>query len=151
MPVGWNCTNSMLTSGAPAPIASAWPSPVYSHEFEVILKDLPMPPVAKMTAGASKVMKRPDSRQYPNAPEILMTIFEQFGDCAFHEDVDADRDCALLEGADHFESGAVADVSQPRIAVTAEVALGNLAFLGAVEKRTPALKLPDTVGRFLRM
>ena len=63
MPVGWNCTNSMLISAAPARIASAWPSPVYSHEFEVTLNDLPMPPVARITVGASKMMKRPDSRQ----------------------------------------------------------------------------------------
>ena len=63
MPVGWNCTNSMLIRLAPARMARAWPSPVYSHEFDVTLKDLPMPPVARMTLGASKTMKRPDSRQ----------------------------------------------------------------------------------------
>jgi hypothetical protein len=37
MPVGWNCRNSMLISVAPARSASAWPSPVYSQEFEVTL------------------------------------------------------------------------------------------------------------------
>ncbi len=35
IPVGWNCTNSMLIRLAPVRIASAWPSPVYSQEFEV--------------------------------------------------------------------------------------------------------------------
>ena len=35
MPVGWNCRNSMLISVAPARRASAWPSPVYSQEFDV--------------------------------------------------------------------------------------------------------------------
>ena len=35
MPVGWNWTNSMLISFAPARRASAWPSPVYSQEFDV--------------------------------------------------------------------------------------------------------------------
>ena len=63
MPVGWNCTNSMLIRLAPARIASAWPSPVYSQEFDVTLNDLPMPPVASTTLGESKTMKRPDSRQ----------------------------------------------------------------------------------------
>ena len=63
MPVGWNCTNSMLISVAPARSAIAWPSPVYSQEFEVTLNDLPMPPVARMTVGLSKTMNRPDSRQ----------------------------------------------------------------------------------------
>ena len=63
IPVGWNCTNSMLIRDAPARSASAWPSPVYSHELEVTLNDLPIPPVASTTAGASIVTKRPVSRQ----------------------------------------------------------------------------------------
>ena len=63
MPVGWNCTNSMLIRPAPVRRARAWPSPVYSHELLVTLKDLPMPPVARMTAGARKSTNRPDSRQ----------------------------------------------------------------------------------------
>ena len=63
MPVGWNWMNSMLTSDAPARSASACPSPVYSQELLVTLKDLPMPPVARMTAGAENSTKRPDSRQ----------------------------------------------------------------------------------------
>ena len=62
MPVGWNWTNSMFSSVAPAFIASAWPSPVYSQEFEVTLKDLPMPPVASTTAGASNTTNVPSSR-----------------------------------------------------------------------------------------
>jgi hypothetical protein len=37
MPVGWNCRNSMLISVAPARRARAWPSPVYSQEFDVTL------------------------------------------------------------------------------------------------------------------
>ena len=37
IPVGWNWTNSMSIRSAPAHSASAWPSPVYSHEFDVIL------------------------------------------------------------------------------------------------------------------
>lgn len=62
MPVGWNCTNSMLMSEAPASSASACPSPVYSQELEVTLNDLPMPPVARTTEGASITKKRPVSR-----------------------------------------------------------------------------------------
>ncbi len=63
IPVGWNWTNSMLIRDAPARSASAWPSPVYSQELEVTLNDLPMPPVASTTDGASKTMKLPVSRQ----------------------------------------------------------------------------------------
>jgi hypothetical protein len=50
MPVGWNCTNSMSMRSAPARYASAWPSPLYSHEFEVTVYALPMPPVARTIA-----------------------------------------------------------------------------------------------------
>ena len=63
MPVGWNCRNSMLISVAPARRASAWPSPVYSHEFDVTLYDLPTPPVASTTAGASNSRNSPFSRK----------------------------------------------------------------------------------------
>src|SRR3954451_5244143 len=63
MPVGWNWTNSMFTRVAPACSAREGPSPVYSHEFEVTLYDLPMPPVASTTDGACQAMNRPDSRQ----------------------------------------------------------------------------------------
>ncbi len=63
MPVGWNWMNSMLSSVAPARSASACPSPVYSQELVVTLNDLPMPPVARITAGASNTMNAPVSRQ----------------------------------------------------------------------------------------
>ena len=63
IPVGWNWTNSMLTRVEPARSASAWPSPVYSHELLVTLNDLPIPPVARMTAGARNTTNRPVSRR----------------------------------------------------------------------------------------
>ena len=70
MCVGWNCTNSMFSRGAPASRASACPSAVYSQEFEETLKAFPIPPVASTTAGASNSTNRPVSRKYPNAPAI---------------------------------------------------------------------------------
>ncbi len=63
IPVGWNWMNSMLIRPAPARIARAWPSPVYSQEFDDTLNDLPMPPVASTTAGASNRTNLPVSRQ----------------------------------------------------------------------------------------
>ncbi len=62
MPVGWNWTNSMLSSVDPARSASPMPSPVHSHELEVTLSDLPMPPVASTTAGALNSTNSPVSR-----------------------------------------------------------------------------------------
>ena len=47
---GWNCTHSMSIRSAPAYGAMAWPSPVYSQEFDVYIQDLPMPPVASTKA-----------------------------------------------------------------------------------------------------
>ena len=63
IPVGWNWMNSMSISSAPQRAAIAWPSPVYSQEFDVICHALPMPPVASTTLLALKTMKRPFSRQ----------------------------------------------------------------------------------------
>ena len=165
MPVGWNWTNSMLISVAPARSASACPSPVYSHEFDVTLYDLPMPPVASTTAGVSNRMKRPVSRQYPNAPATLFSpalVQDQVGDGAFVEHLDAglivaelglvlllQRHDFLLQSSDDLQAGAVTDVGQPRVGVAAEVPLADPPVLGAVEQRAVGLQLPNPVGRLL--
>ena len=65
--------------------------------------------------------------------------------------VDALVHAVVLQRADHLEPGAVADVRQPRVAVTAEVALQDAAVLGAVEQRAPRLELADALGRLLRV
>jgi hypothetical protein len=51
----------------------------------------------------------------------------------FHAGVDA----VILQGADHFEAGAVADVSEARVAMAAEIALQDAAVLSTVEERAP--------------
>ena len=63
----------------------------------------------------------------------------------FHALVNA----VILQRADHFEAGAIADVRQARIAVAAEVALQNAPVVGAVEQRAPGLQLADALGSFL--
>jgi hypothetical protein len=63
MPVGWNWTNSMSIKSAPAHKAMACPSAVYSHEFELISQQRPIPPVASTTVLARNSTNRPDSRQ----------------------------------------------------------------------------------------
>ena len=60
-----------------------------------------------------------------------------------------ERDDLLLQGADQLQAGAVADVRQARVLVAAEVALADLAVLGAVEQRTVGLQLPDPLRRLL--
>ncbi len=163
MPVGWNWTNSMLTSVAPARRASACPSPVYSQELLVTLNDLPMPPVASTTAGASEdheAHRSPASSRRRRRSGVA--VLEQLGDRALGEHLDpgvvvavlADvlllqRDDLLLQGADQLQAGAVADVRQPRVLVAAEVALADLAVRGPVEQRAVRLQLPDPLRRLL--
>src|SRR5207247_1893227 len=63
MPVGWNCTISMSRSWAPASYASAVPSPVLSHEFEVTRYILPAPPVPRSSAAQRYRISEPSARR----------------------------------------------------------------------------------------
>ena len=58
-----------------------------------------------------------------------------------------EMDAVILQGADHFEAGAVARVGEPRIAMAAEVALQDAAVFGAVENGAPCFELMHAVGR----
>ena len=80
-----------------------------------------------------------------------LTVGEEMTQRALHEHVDALRDGVVLQGADHLEAGAVSDVRQPRVPVTAEITLENEAVLGAVEQRAPLLELEHALGRLLRV
>ena len=57
----------------------------------------------------------------------------------------------LLERADHLEAGAITDVREARVLVTAEVALKDLAVLRAIEERAPLLELVDAIRSFHRV
>ena len=65
----------------------------------------------------------------------------------FHAGVNS----VILQRADHFEAGAIADVGQPRIAMAAEVSLQDAAVFRAVEERAPGFEFPHAVGGFLRV
>ena len=80
MPVGWNWTNSILISVAPARRARAWPSPVYSQELDVTFHDLPMPPVASTTAGASNDHEAARLAPVPEGAGNPVAVFQQIGD-----------------------------------------------------------------------
>ncbi len=60
-----------------------------------------------------------------------------------------EMDAVVLQGADHFQAGAVADVRQARIAMAAEIALQDAAVLGAVEDRAPGFQFAHARRRFL--
>ena len=70
---------------------------------------------------------------------------------ALHVHVDPLMNPVVLQRPDHLQSGAVADVREPRILVPTEVALEDPAVLGAIEERAPGLELPHPVRRFLRV
>src|SRR5215207_1356504 len=82
MPVGWNWTNSMSWSAAPAWYASVWPSPVYSQ--------LSLAIVGERARDALPVGEQAEHR-------------------ALHVHVDALMDAMVLEGSNHLQPGAVAD------------------------------------------
>src|ERR1700752_3178063 len=60
-------------------------------------------------------------------------------------------DAVVLERANHLETGAVADVSQARITMSAEVPLKDSAVFCAVEKRAPRFKFAYALWGFLRV
>jgi hypothetical protein len=78
-------------------------------------------------------------------------VFQQREHGVLHENIQPEMDAVILQGADHFEAGAVAHVRQARIAVAAEIALQDAPIGGAVEERAPGFQLADAVGRFLRV
>ena len=73
------------------------------------------------------------------------------GDRALHEHVDARRDGAILEGPDHLQPRAIADVGESRVGVATERALEDAPVAGAVEDRAPQLQLAHPVGRLHRV
>ena len=162
----------MLTSVDPARRASAWPSPVYSHELLVTLNDLPIPPVARITAGAWKMTNLPGLPAITEgAGDGSGVVGQQLGDGDLGEHPQAgvlvtdpvlgdafggilvlpQRDDLLLQGADQLQPGAVADMGEPRVFVAAEVALADPAVRRAVEQRPVGLQFPDPVRRLLRV
>ena len=78
-------------------------------------------------------------------------VEEQLDDRVLHVHGHALVDGVILQRANQLEAGAIADVREPRIAVTAEVALVDAAVRRAIEDRAPALELAHAIGRFLRV
>ena len=74
---------------------------------------------------------------------------EQRDDGELHVDVDAAMDALILQRANQLEAGAIADVREPGIAVTAEIALQDLPVSRPIEHRAPCFELADAVRRFL--
>ena len=60
-------------------------------------------------------------------------------------------DSVILKRPDHLEPGSIADVSKPRVPVSAEITLEDTAVGGPIEHRAPRLELADAIRRLLRV
>ena len=87
-----------------------WPSPVYSHELHVILYALPMPPVASTIAFALNTSTG-RARGHSRVPRQHGRRREEPHNGPLHVDGDALVNAVILQRANEFEAGAVADVT----------------------------------------
>ena len=78
-------------------------------------------------------------------------IEDELDDGVLHVHRHAEIGGVVLQRADQFEAGAIADVGEARIAVAAEVALVDAAIGRAIEHGAPGLELADAIRRFLRV
>ncbi len=104
-----------------------------------------MPPVASTTALAWNSYVTAALALVAERARHALAILEQRDHGAFHVNIDALVDAVILQRADHFQAGAVADVRQARIAVAAEIALQDSAVLGAVEHGAPGFQLAHAI------
>jgi len=78
-------------------------------------------------------------------------ILQQRDNRALHVDIDRLIDSVVLESADHLETGAIPDVGEARIFVSAEVALKDSPVGSPIEDSAPGLELPHAIRRFFRV
>ena len=67
----------------------------------------------------------------------------------FHEDLGIHVNDFVLQGSNHFETRAVADMCQSRVCMAAEIALVDQSIRRAIEHRAPVFKFLNSVRRFL--
>src|SRR6185369_9801679 len=80
-----------------------------------------------------------------------VAVFQQSQDGAFHMHVDALVDPMILERSNHLKPGAITDMREPRVSVSAEVALKNFPIGCAIEHGSPRLELAHSGGGLFRM
>src|ERR1700674_1462462 len=68
-------------------------------------------------------------------------LFQQPGERDLHVHLDAELDDAILQTADHFEPGAITDVAEPAVRMSAEGPLQDAAIGRPVEDRPVGLEL----------
>ena len=67
----------------------------------------------------------------------------------FHVHIDSLVHAVILQCANHFETGAISHVREPRIFMTAEISLQDPPVLRAIEDCAPRFELAHAIRRFL--
>src|SRR5215469_1695066 len=80
-----------------------------------------------------------------------LAVFEQPDDGVFHEHVETEMDSMILQRPDHLEARAVSDMRQPRISMTAEIALQDAPIACAIEEGAPCFQFANARRSLLRM
>ncbi len=80
-----------------------------------------------------------------------VAVFQQRDDANLHVHIDPAMNAVILQRADHFQTGAVAHMREPRIFVTAEISLQNATVFCAIKHRAPGFEFAHAIGRFLRV
>ena len=155
-PVGWNCQNSMSSSGMPARAAMPRPSPVLMKALVEAAKMRPAPPVASSTVLACRMCRSPVSISSAVTPTTSPSA-SRIRSSAIHstKKLRARLDVLLVERVQHRVAGAVgrgAGALHGLFAVVggvaAERALVDGAVGIAVERHAEVLELVDHLGRF---
>ena len=87
----------------------------------------------------AKDVEQPALAVVPERAADAFAVLQERDDGALHVHVDPLVDAVVLQGADHLQTGPIAHVREPRIAMSAEVALQDAAILCAIEERAPGL------------
>ena len=110
-----------------------------------------MPPVARMIGFRSKNPEPAALAIVAKCSANSRSILEQREDADLHVHIDSPMDSVILQSADHFQAGAIADVREARIFMAAKISLQNPAILCAVENRPPGLEFAHPRRRLPRM
>src|SRR6266566_1748790 len=89
-------------------------------------------------------MESPALPVIPKRACYPIAVFQQSHNRMFHEDVQAEVYPMVLQGADHLQASPVTHMRQPRIPMTSEVPLQDLAVSCPIEYCAPRLQLADT-------
>jgi hypothetical protein len=110
-----------------------------------------MPPVANTIAFARKTRKRPALTIVTERTDYSSVLFQQNENGAFHVHIDPLMHTVILQRSNHFQARAITDMCEPRIFVTAKIALENASIFRAIEDCAPSFELAHPVWRFLRV